>query len=282
MGNDKLQMQEVKKVEQEILDVFHCICEKYHLRYSLAWGTLLGAVRHKGFIPWDDDIDVMMPREDYEALIKIWDSTAPADYLLQDYNRDSDYTNNFVKIRKNHTTFIQFEEEKKKKYQKGVFIDVFPMDRVPSGKIAKIAQKAATAVNLLYSRRYTSTDAGIVGTAEKALLKVSESRQIKARAYSEGILKKWNGARELEYLTTGTMGFIGYYYPNDLFDDLVTLEFNGKNYCCTKRYHEFLTIRYGDYMQLPPEEERVWMHHPLVIDLNHNYEELEDISSDEP
>ncbi len=100
--------------EQEILDVIDKVCVENGLRYSLGYGTLLGAVRHGGFIPWDDDIDVLMPREDYEGLIKIWPSAAPEGYLLETERMFDDYVNNFLKIRKDHTTYLQFEGEIKK------------------------------------------------------------------------------------------------------------------------------------------------------------------------
>ena len=127
-------------VEIEILDVFDKVCRDNNLKYSLAYGTLLGAVRHQGFIPWDDDIDVMMPRKDYDRLLEIWNSQVTNEYIIQNYKTDFDYTNNFSKIRKNHTTFLQSEDEKNKKYHKGLFIDVFPIDRVATNKLGRIVQ----------------------------------------------------------------------------------------------------------------------------------------------
>ena len=122
---DQLQRQ-IWATEQEILDVIHQVCTEYGLRYSLAYGTLIGAVRHKGFIPWDDDIDLMMPREDYEKLLAIWNEAAPKGYILQNTRTDPDFTQNFTKIRKDHTTFLQGESEREKHYHKGIFVDIFP------------------------------------------------------------------------------------------------------------------------------------------------------------
>lgn len=93
---DQLQRQ-IWATEQEILDVIHQVCTEYGLRYSLAYGTLIGAVRHKGFIPWDDDIDLIMPREDYEKLLAIWNEAAPKGYILQNTRTDPDFTQNFTK-----------------------------------------------------------------------------------------------------------------------------------------------------------------------------------------
>ena len=72
--------------EKEILDVVHRVCAENNLKYSLAWGTLIGAVRHKGFIPWDDDVDIMMPREDYNKLLEIWPTLNLPEYILEDYH----------------------------------------------------------------------------------------------------------------------------------------------------------------------------------------------------
>ena len=97
-ASDQVQRQ-IWATEQEILDVIHQICTEHGLRYSLAYGSLIGAMRHKGFIPWDDDIDIMMPREDYEKLLVIWNQSAPKGYILQNTRTDSDFTQNFMKIR---------------------------------------------------------------------------------------------------------------------------------------------------------------------------------------
>ena len=82
-------------VEQEILDVIHQVCTEHGLRYSLAYGTLIGAARHQGFIPWDDDIDLMMPREDYDKLLQIWNDAAPACYILSNGDTEKDCYINF-------------------------------------------------------------------------------------------------------------------------------------------------------------------------------------------
>ena len=260
--------------EQEILDVIHQICTEHGLRYSLAYGTLIGAVRHKGFIPWDDDIDIMMPREDYEKLIAVWDQSAPKGYILQNTRTDSDFTQNFTKIRKDHTTFLQDEAERTKHYHKGIFVDIFPGDRVPSGKIGQKIQYIACAVNLLYSRGHTSGSGGVIGMTEKALLNASKEKCVTRREYAEKKIRRWNGNGSLQYVFPNTIGCSRKFYPANLFKDMKTIKFNGKQYMCVADADTILRIEYGDYMQLPSEEERVWKHHPLLIDFEHNYEEL--------
>ena len=276
MDSVESQIQQVWATEQEILDVIHKVCTENGLRYSLAYGTLIGAVRHKGFIPWDDDIDLMMPREDYEKLLAIWNQAAPEGYLLQNYHTYSDYTNNFTKIVKDHTTFLQKEEDRAASFHKGVFVDIFPGDRVAPGRIRQKIQYVACAVNLLYSRGYTSGTGGVMGMIERILLKLPKSSQIYFRDKAERIIIKWRNDNQQPYLFSCTIGCSRLYYPSDMFDGERSISFCGKEYCCVNDYDKILRIQYGDYMQLPPEEDRVWKHHPILIDFEHNYEELTD------
>lgn len=274
MNTMQKQVEKVWAVECEILDVIHQVCKKHNLRYSLAYGTLIGAVRHGGFIPWDDDIDLVMPREDYERLISVWADSAPEGYILQNYRTSPDYTNNFAKIRKNHTTFLQDNKERTKKYHKGIFVDIFPGDRVASGKIANKLQFVACAVNLLYSRGYTSGSAGAIGKIERLLLSLPKCVRPGLRNASEKYIRKWNKNKNAMWVFPSTIRLAKRYYQADLFENMRTITFCGKEYSCVADPDTFLRTDYGDYMQLPPEEERVWLHHPIIIDFEHNYEEL--------
>lgn len=271
--------QKIWATEQEILDVIHQVCTEHGLRYSLAYGTLIGAVRHGGFIPWDDDIDIMMPREDYEKLLAVWDQSAPKGYILQNTRTDPDFTQNFTKIRKDHTTFLQDEAERTKHYHKGLFVDIFPGDRVPSGKIGRKIQYIACAMNLLYSRGHTSGSGGTIGKAERVLLKAPKEKYAVRRERAEKKIRSWNGNESLQYVFPSTIWSIRKYYPANLFENMKTIEFNGKQYMCVADEDATLRMEYGDYMQLPPEEDRVWKHHPILIDFEHNYEELRDDES---
>ena len=262
-----------------ILKEIDALCAKHGIEYFLDSGTLLGAVRHKDFIPWDDDIDIMMPREDYEKLIAVWNQSAPKGYILQNTRTDSDFTQNFTKIRKDHTTFLQDEAERTKHYHKGIFVDIFPGDRVPSGKIGRKIQYIACAVNLLYSRGHTSGSGGTIGKVERALLKAPKEKYAVRRERAEKKIRSWNGDESLQYVFPSTIGSSRKYYPANLFENMKTIEFNGKQYMCVADTDATLRVEYGDYMQPPPEEDRVWKHHPILIDFEHNYEELRDDES---
>lgn len=263
---------QVKQVELEILSVFDEFCRKNDLKYSLAYGTLLGAVRHKGFIPWDDDIDVWMPRDDYEKFIELWQVSCVDGYLIQNIHIEPDFTQNYTKIRKDNTTFLQpFEENYK--YHKGIFIDIFPLDRISDNKIGVNIQRIFAVLSMLFARKYSpNNEKGIKKIISKVLLGVVPKKQYNGfqKIFEKGLInigKKSN--RELVCFDTFQDSYI--YFPSDMMNEFVELEFEGKMFYAISQWDDVLKNQYGDYMQFPPEEDRVWKHHPLLIDIEHNY-----------
>lgn len=272
-------MEDIKQrlwsTEVEILDVFHEVCMRNGLRYSLAYGTLIGAVRHKGFIPWDDDIDVLMPREDYEKLLHVWDVDPNRGFILQEPYTSPDLVVNFGKIRKDHTAFIQAEFEREKKYHKGVFIDVFPLDRVAPSRFSRMIQRFFCKLVMLYNRGYTSGNGGVSGLAEKLLLAIVPKNYYRTiQRWAEKHATRWNDNTNQQWFGFQTVSDMAHFYAPNVFDNLIELEFEGKYYLAFKDYDKVLRDEFGDYMQLPPEEERTWKHQHVLIDLEHNYEEL--------
>lgn len=178
-----------------------------------------------------------------------------------------------MKIRKKHTTFYSskgFDNPK----MSGIFIDIFPADRVPKRKISRLIQYCAAAINLLYSRQYTSGTKGLIGAGEKILLKVPRGIQISIRNKAERIKRHWNRNGCGYYVNAATIEECKKYFPENMFESFVELEFNGKKYKATAEYDGFLTLMYGNYMKLPPESERVWGHSPEILDFEHNLDEL--------
>jgi lipopolysaccharide cholinephosphotransferase len=138
----------VQKVELEILLEFDGVCKENNIKYHLFAGTLLGAIRHNGFIPWDDDIDVCMLRGDFEKFLTIGQECLGKDYFLQTYETDKNYINQFAKIRKNNTIFLQRDVVGTDIHQ-GFYIDIFPFDNVePHTFVGKIQR------NILNILRY--------------------------------------------------------------------------------------------------------------------------------
>ena len=126
---EKEKLKKLHNVEVEILDEFNRICNKHNLQYFLSYGTLLGAVRHQGFIPWDDDLDVSMPREDYEKFIEIAEDELNKEYYIDNKNTNDKYYLNFTKLRKKNTVF---EQDFQVNYDgpKGIWVDIFPIDEI--------------------------------------------------------------------------------------------------------------------------------------------------------
>lgn len=272
-------MQDIQKrlweSEIQILDYIDSVCRENNIRYSLTYGSLIGAIRHGGFIPWDDDIDIMMPRCDYNKFIRLVKAEKSNEFCILQPGETVDYTNNFVKIVKNHTAFLQYERDREKKFHKGIFLDVFPVDNVPDNRFLQKIQFVAAAVNLLYARGYVSGTEGVTGFIEAILLRAPHGVQHKLRAFSERVLTAWKSRHTGYCFIACTIAETRILFHSQLFDELEEVPFEKKKYMITKMYDHFLRKQYGDYMKLPPENKRIWTHHPVLIDFEHNYEELE-------
>ena len=146
----------VWKTELEIIDEIHRICLENNLKYSLAYGTLLGAVRHQGFIPWDDDIDIMMPREDYNKLLSIWNTAAKKEFIIQNKGVEPNFTQNFTKIRKNNTAYVQDDYELKRPYHTGIFVDNKESLHTAVKKYYELRNSSEYAVLVIDRRRFNN------------------------------------------------------------------------------------------------------------------------------
>ena len=268
-STDDLKM--VQSYELEIMKYIHQFCEQNHLRYSLAYGTAIGAVRHHGFIPWDDDIDIVMPREDYNRFLTLWKNSD--DYILVNKDTNPDFTQNFTKIKKNHTTFLQ-EEDVGKSYHKGIFVDIFPADRIPHQTLAQQKFYLCCLLSLLFTRNHNSGKGGLVQKVENALLSLSENSKRTLLLRANQNIQKYNSHKDYRYIFLSTLQSCTMVYPSNIFSEIVLTDFENEEFYIFKQVDLHLKIVYGNYMQLPPEEDRVWKHHPIMIDFAHNYEEI--------
>ena len=269
---------DLKKLQLTMLDMlklFDKMCRENDINYSLCSGTLLGAVRHKGFIPWDDDLDIRMTRENYDKFLQIWDTVNHEGYSLQNKENTPNFPQSFTKIRKDETAFIQFEWEKGA-YNTGVFIDIFPIDRVPSGKLSKIIFYFRTYKYLIYTRENLhSEESGLVKKAVAFLMKLtSHKHRMQYRKKYVEKLKVLDKKSALNCICIEMPSMLKKEFPQDVADEYLELEFEDCKFMCFKKWHEFLSVMFGDYMTLPPEEERTWQHHPLVLDFEHSWEEI--------
>lgn len=273
MNIEKL-LPQVKKSELEILCVIDNFCKEYNIKYSLAYGTMIGAVRHKGFIPWDDDIDLWMSRDNYDKFVKLWCDNPVDGYVIQNTDLDDSFTQNFTKIRKDGTAFIQNEEEKQVAYHKGIFVDIFPLDRIAKRKATRKIQKVYAVLTMLFYRRFAPpTEHGTKKIISQFLLAiVPKSKYKNARKYFEKKYLSLCGDETCYWISNSTYRNLSIYYDYDMMDDYTFLQFEDRNFMSVSKWDHALKMQYGDYMQLPPEEDRVWKHHPIFIDLNNNYE----------
>ena len=244
-----------KQVLIDILDEIVDICEKNNLKYYLGYGTVLGAVRHHGFIPWDDDVDVVMPRKDYNYLIQNRDQLFKGDFQLSFYDITPNYHYDFVKIENKKTTLIERIDPL---YIGGIYVDIFPLDNVPD---EQEDEKMITPVKKIFWGGYSKYY--MYALPRKFFLKWI-IRKIGRMLYP--IDKKLAEcdiiASQYQNVTTEYVRDFHTTYVDrglfkwEVFGDGVEMEFEGKKYIVPTQYDAYLKQYYGDYMTPPPVGER--------------------------
>lgn len=247
-------LDEIHGLELQILVAFDEYCSSHNLRYSLGAGTLLGAVRHKGFIPWDDDIDVFMMREDYNTLLRLADTerVISGRYKIKSPS-DDDMPYPFVKIIDTNTTVI----ERGKKTDLGLWIDIFPVDFCGNSK--KSAERERRRLGYLSKFLYCYVvDAWETTRTLKSLLKRWLVTYVPQSCFKNKIIYRPR-LGETAYAGTIVNSFTERdVYPSDFFTSGYTeLEFENRRFPVFRRYMDILSWRYGDFMRLPKEEERI-------------------------
>ncbi len=268
-------LRKLQLTQLEILKVFDHFCNKHNLKYSLYAGSLLGAVRHHGFIPWDDDLDVCMPRSDYERFQALWKESPPEGYVLQNKENSKYFDQSFTKIRKDHTTFLE-NEWQIGNHHTGIFLDIFPIDRIPANRFKRLIFKWHCMKYQLFTREFFPKNSHILIKLGSALM-LSFTPKRKRMLIREKLLKKitkYNDDPSLETVTIETMSTIQTSLPANLLDNYVMLQFEDSRFMCFAEWDEYLRLTYNNYMQYPPIEDRSWKHHPMIIDFEHNYDEL--------
>ena len=266
MIDDNL-LRQVQICELEILDLFHSICRKYDIKYSLHGGTLLGAVRHGGFIPWDDDLDVIMLRGEYDRFMKAWEEEKPDGYYLQTKESEGAYTRSFAKIRKESTQFRE-EGEDPAQMHTGIYIDVEPIDRMPTQKLERILFWKDWFIYEIYSREYIPVDNAFFKFFGGLLLKTSShEKRMRKRTELEKRIKQYNSQTDLPLIVTANYATMNRLLDSDTFDEYEEIPFEDKKYLAIKKREHLLTKWYGDYMKLPPENKRKNGHNVIEIQL---------------
>ncbi len=254
-------LRRLQLVELEMLKELDRVCRKNNINYIIAAGTLLGAVRHRGFIPWDDDIDVCMLREDYNKFCEICKNELNTQFFLQNHNTDKEYRWEYARILKNGTEFVRKNHEEIKS-KTGIFIDVFPYDNLPE---KRLGYKFCTCVSwlcrkMLYSQVGKHHAKGFWNKIGFTLLDIFPKSW--AHKGIEHLVKKYKNSdtRKVRCFGWGapeeTLGF-----QKEWFEDTCDIEFEGTTVRAPARTHEVLVHTYGEnYMTPPPENERIPIH----------------------
>lgn len=261
----KLDTDEVKQFELDILLTFDKLAKKHAIRYSLAYGTLLGAIRHKGFIPWDDDIDVMVPRPDYERLLGLIRSGATDNigYVFKGYELGN-LPMPFLKLV--DISVSVHDIATKASIPLNIWIDIFPLDGVPADGREWTGEctKAQTYKNLIKVGNYRFLGAGkglSKRIAKMAVMPFVMAFKLNDRAERNVISLAQSGPsyEEAEYVADVVWGpyGIGERFEKNLMDSFVSVSFEGHQLPSMAGWDTYLTGIYGDYMQLPPVEKRM-------------------------
>lgn len=256
----QLSTDEIKKIQKDILDTITEYCDEEGLIYYLGYGTLLGAVRHQGYIPWDDDIDILMPRPDYDKLLNNFKTE---DYKIYTNEVDSDYYYTFAKA--SYEKSILKENLDNAFDKLGVNIDIFPLDGCPETEEErkKKFKQIENRLKLLYVHAVPSD-------RKRKWYKDLFLQLVK---FGSSFMNQSNLVRSIDKISAkndyheasmvGNLVFNSGYHEimnKEIFAERIKLVFEDKKYFVPTHYDKYLTNIYGDYMKLPPVEKRVTHH----------------------
>lgn len=242
----------------DILKVIHELCEKHQIQYTLIAGTLLGAVRHKGFIPWDDDCDIAMLRKDYERFLAIAEKELPKGYFLQTKKTDPKFFLNFAKIRKDGTKIIEFRETGNEEYHHGIYVDIFPFDYYKYEWFIDWMHWTQTVRDRRLKYRKGSIKRSLVTIYTNIILLIPVQVSLMFKRYFEKH-KEYFSNPEYEYASYGLECCPVFKIKKDdlIPTRIVEKAFEGFDFYCANNPDGVLRGNFNDkYMELPPVNQR--------------------------
>lgn len=272
------QISKMKGVQLEILIEFARFCSTYDIKYQITAGTLLGAVRHKGFIPWDDDIDVLMLREDYEKFLNLAKQLFNKAYFVQNYKSDKKVFHYITRIRKKNTLALQ-DTTKYLDIHQGIWIDLFPVDKLPDNQIAfKTEMLILWCLNnlkilKLKKRAFRSRNNMLLTLKVLIYFILKPVPLYFFNSLKDLVIKKFYIFKGEKYSLLSESDLIdlkNYTFHKKLYQEYAKLEFEGHKFLSPKDYHYFLSKVFGNYMELPSEDERVSSHEIIKILIKSN------------
>lgn len=263
MENRCYDIKEIQKKGLQILKEVDAICKKHNIKYFLDSGTLLGAVRHKGFIPWDDDVDLAMLREDYEKFLKVSIEELPEQYFVQTNDSDKHFPFGFARILDMKSKYL----DDKNKFKTGLTVDVFPIDNAYDNRIMhNISIFMIKTLQGLAKSKITLNMSNYNGIITKIMVFMSS---LAGKLFSTRFLIKAqkmiaisNNHKNAKYkcFYSYSFNYLNRLFPSEVFNEIELLEFEGHMFPGPKGWDKVLTIIYGDYMTMPSIDERVPKH----------------------
>ena len=270
---DNVILRKVQLVQLEIAKEIDRVCVQNDIKYFLIGGSLLGAIRHNGFIPWDDDLDIGMLRDDYEKFLKIAPNVLKKDYKLIDWKGDSGYPHPMGKIIKKGTVYK--ETKRKDLGEQGIWVDIFPYDNAEND-IKKFRRRTVklkilrSLIRATCDYRTWYSDKGIVLSK---YIKNIPFRMLATFCTKDDLIKKYEGLSKIQHTNTGgkifengTENYMDWCFSKEVFAKLILKDFEDYRFYIPQQYHEYLSTAYGDYMELPPIEERENRH--LIVEVD--------------
>lgn len=267
-------MKKIWKVELEMLQKLLEVCEKHGLKCWVDSGTLLGAVRHKGFIPWDDDIDVVMFRDDYDKLMKIGPSEFKHPLFFQSAYTDINYFRGHIQIRNSLTTAV-IPKECKREFNQGIFIDVFPLDGMPNTEKERSELKRRSIMMQRKMERYHHFPLLLKLNLLSSWLEQKQiEKEIDAKTFRgyygdyENMFRS-NKVEDCDYLTYYSSFPLDYLIDKHIFDNTILADFEYLKVPIPYRYQDYLTLLYGEDYMTPIKSPTY--HGELFFDPDHSY-----------
>ena len=268
----------LRKLQLKNLEIFNVLkkfCEENDIKIFFCGGCLIGTIRNHGFIPWDDDIDVFMPRDDYEKLKELWPKKGNTkDYELSVPNKNNFTRNLFITFNDNNTTFIK-THQKNLEINHGIRIDILPLDGCPSSILKRKIQKFWALIYSLYCAQMVPENHGkLVSFVGKFMLMLIPIKNIRWKIVylAEKKMTKYK-ISDCEYITELCSGpkYMQNEYHREWFDNVVYKEFEHQLMPIPRGYDNYLKMAFGNYLIVPPKEKQVPDHDVIYCDLNNSY-----------